>query len=81
MSEDTSVTVRLREEVEAARTELDSSRKALLEACKLVPDIGLLSPDGDLLWRRATERCNQAVQVYGEALARFSENLLGPKGR
>jgi len=78
---DDPITAHLREQVETARAEFESSKRSLTDACKVVPDIGRLNPDGNLMWRRATERYNHAVHKYKDALDQFSEFLIGPKKR
>jgi len=78
MAEDP-VAAHLREQVESTRAEFDFSRKALLEACKIVPDIGLSNPDGKTMWDRATGRYDRALRAYNEALHGLSEFLLESK--
>ena len=66
----------LKAEVDSAHEEFESARAAFHESCKIVPDIGITNPDGDLLWRKTTTRYNRALKAYDEALRRLSEHLL-----
>jgi len=60
-------------EVAKARLEFDRAKAQLSAACKIVPDIDHASPDGALLWERATTRYKRAEQAYGNVLKRFAE--------
>ena len=66
----------LKAEVDSAHEEFESARAALHESFKIVPDIGINSPDGGILWRKSTTRYNHGVKAYDEALRRLSEHLL-----
>ena len=62
----------LRDGVATAREEFDAARAELLRACKIVPDIGITTPDGTDLWRKATARYKLAERAYAAALKRFA---------
>jgi len=65
----------LRDEVARAGEEFESARAELSAACKIVPDIGLATPDGTALWERTSTRYKRAEQAYGVALKRFARTL------
>jgi len=69
----------LRDQVEAARREFNFARIELSKACKvapdLVPDNGNLTPDGTIMWDRATKRYRRAEEAYAAALKRFAETM------
>ena len=69
----------VRADVESARIEFEAARKEVSRACKIVPDLGASTPDGTLLWSRATGRYKQAGRAYREALDRFVELLQLPE--